>query len=86
LSPAQIDGFVCHPGGAKVIEALEEVFGLQSGTMTDARETLREFGNMSAATVLFVLKRALSRGLRGRNLLTSLGPGFTAAFGVLETA
>lgn len=86
LSMAQIDGFVCHPGGAKVIEALEEVFGLQSGTMTDARETLRDYGNMSAATVLFVLQRALKRGLRGRNLLTALGPGFTAAFGVLEAA
>lgn len=86
LSMSRIDGFVCHPGGAKVIEALEEVFGLQSGTMADARETLRQFGNMSAATVLFVLKRAMGRGLRGRNLLTALGPGFTAAFSVLETA
>jgi alkylresorcinol/alkylpyrone synthase len=85
-SMAQIDGFICHPGGAKVIEALEEVFVLQSGTLVDARETLRNYGNMSAATVLFVLKRALQRGLRGRNLLTALGPGFTAAFGVLEAA
>ncbi len=84
LAPAQIDGFICHPGGAKVIEALEEVFGLQSGTMIDARETLRSFGNMSAATVLFVLKRAMARGLRGRHLLSALGPGFTAAFAVLE--
>lgn len=84
LTPAQIDGFICHPGGAKVIEALEEVFGLQSGTMADARETLRQFGNMSAATVLFVLKRAMARGLRGRHLLSALGPGFTAAFAVLE--
>lgn len=84
LTPAQIDGFICHPGGAKVIEALEEVFGLQSGTMADARETLRRFGNMSAATVLFVLKRAMARGLRGRHLLSALGPGFTAAFAVLE--
>ncbi len=86
LPMAQIDGFVCHPGGAKVIEALEEVFGLQSGTMIDARETLRSYGNMSAATVLFVLQRAWKRGLRGRNLLTALGPGFTAAFGVLDAA
>lgn len=84
LTPAQIDGFICHPGGAKVIEALEEVFGLQSGTMADARETLRQFGNMSAATVLFVLERAMARGLRGRHLLSALGPGFTAAFAVLE--
>ena len=86
LSMEQLDGFVCHPGGAKVIEALEEVFGMQRGTMVDARETLRQYGNMSAATVLFVLDRAIARGLRGRHLLTALGPGFTAGFGVLEAA
>jgi alkylresorcinol/alkylpyrone synthase len=39
---------------------------------------------MSAATVLFVLARALERGLRGRHLVSSLGPGFTAGFLLLE--
>ncbi len=81
---ADIAGFVCHPGGPKVIEALEEVFALQRGAMVDAREVLRQFGNMSAATVMFVLDRVLRRGMRGRQLLSALGPGFTAAFAVLE--
>lgn len=83
---ADIAGFVCHPGGPKVIEALEEVFALQRGTMVDAREVLRQFGNMSAATVMFVLDRVLERGMRGRQLVSALGPGFTAAFAVLEAA
>jgi alkylresorcinol/alkylpyrone synthase len=45
---------------------------------------LRDYGNMSAATVLFVLDRALKAGARGRLLLSALGPGFTAAFQILE--
>jgi alkylresorcinol/alkylpyrone synthase len=40
---------------------------------------LADHGNMSAPTVLFVLERALAAGTRGRLVLTSLGPGFTAS-------
>ena len=47
--------FVCHPGGAKVLDALEEAFSLAPGALGLARATLRDYGNMSAATVLFVL-------------------------------
>lgn len=84
LMRRDVDGYICHPGGAKVIETLEDVLELQRGTLRDARETLREYGNMSAATVLFVLQRTLRRGLRGRHLMTALGPGFTAGFLTLE--
>jgi alkylresorcinol/alkylpyrone synthase len=86
LDIASIDNFVCHPGGAKVVSALEDVYGLQTGGLDDARTVLRDFGNMSAATVLFVLKRFLDRGGRGRALVSTLGPGFTAGFMTLETA
>jgi len=89
LSTERIDRFVCHPGGAKVLDALEDIHGLAPGAMRDAREVLRRFGNMSAATVLFVLRRVLDdasdRGRR-RCLMSSLGPGFTAAFAILEDA
>ena len=51
---------------------------LQKGTLRDEREVLRSYGNMSAPTVLFVLERALQRGLRGSAMLSALGPGFTA--------
>ncbi|MEM7226087.1 MAG: 3-oxoacyl-[acyl-carrier-protein] synthase III C-terminal domain-containing protein [Pseudomonadota bacterium] len=84
LTRSDIAGYVCHPGGTKVIEALEEVLGLAPGAMTLARGVLQDYGNMSAASLLFVLERALVQGLSGRQLLTALGPGFTAGFLLLE--
>jgi alkylresorcinol/alkylpyrone synthase len=77
---------VCHPGGAKVLDAVETALELQKGTLRDEREVLRSHGNMSAPSVLFVLERALRRGLRGSAMLAALGPGFTASFLALEGA
>jgi alkylresorcinol/alkylpyrone synthase len=84
LAVGDIDYFVCHPGGAKVLDALEEAFNLAPGALGHARATLRDYGNMSAATVLFVLKRVLQSGVHGRMLVTALGPGFTAGFQLIE--
>ncbi len=84
LALALLDGYVCHPGGTKVIEALEAAFELPVGALDDARAVLRENGNMSAATVLFVLERRMARGLRGRWLMAALGPGFSVGFQILE--
>lgn len=84
LQLGDIDEFVCHPGGAKVIDALEDCFELQRGDLVHARQTLREHGNMSAATVLFVLRAAMDARSGGRRLLTTLGPGFTAAMMVID--
>ncbi len=84
LSRHDLTGYVVHPGGAKVVGAFEEVLGLASGSMGRAREVLRHYGNMSAASVLFVLERMLADRPRGRLLVSSLGPGFTAAFLVMD--
>ena len=78
--------FICHPGGAKVLAAVESAFKLKSGTLADERAVLRDFGNMSAPTVLFVLERALDRGFSGPAILSALGPGFTASFLAVEIA
>ena len=78
--------FVCHPGGAKVLTALEAALELQTGTLRDEREIVRNYGNMSAPTVLFVLERAMQGGLKGRAVLSALGPGFTASFLAVEAA
>jgi alkylresorcinol/alkylpyrone synthase len=86
LSRADLGGYVVHPGGAKVIAAMEECFGLASDALDHARAVLRDFGNMSAPTVLFVLRRALDHGLRGRQMVSALGPGFTVGFQLLEAA
>jgi alkylresorcinol/alkylpyrone synthase len=84
LSLDDIAAFVCHPGGAKVLIALETAFGLADGTLVEARRVLNDYGNMSAATVFFVLERVLRRRIRRRMLLSALGPGFTAGFLVLD--
>jgi alkylresorcinol/alkylpyrone synthase len=79
LSVADIDKFICHPGGAKVISAIETALSLDQGTLEHERQVIAEYGNMSAPTVLFILERARSKGLPHRSLVTALGPGFTAS-------
>ncbi|MFL6734254.1 MAG: type III polyketide synthase [Sphingomicrobium sp.] len=76
----------CHPGGVKVITAIETALGLPEGELDLERDVLRQFGNMSAPTVLFVLERLLRRGLPGRVLMTAFGPGFTCSGLTLEQA
>jgi alkylresorcinol/alkylpyrone synthase len=86
LTLRDVDRFVCHPGGAKVIDALETAYEVEPGTLFESREVLRDYGNMSAATVMFVLERTMSNGARpwNRALVSALGPGFTAGFTLLE--
>lgn len=84
LVAGQIDRFVCHPGGAKVVDAIEDALSLQTGSLGAERAVLRDFGNMSAPTVLFVLQKVLAEGQTGHMMLAALGPGFTAAFTELE--
>ncbi len=85
LAVDDIDRFVCHPGGAKVVAALEDAFGLGREALAGARGVLRDFGNMSAATVMFVLERMLAEPRPwDRALMNALGPGFTAGFIVLD--
>ncbi|MGA2950677.1 MAG: type III polyketide synthase [Caulobacteraceae bacterium] len=86
LTLGDVDRFVFHPGGAKVIEALEDAFDLGQGALNVEREVLAQFGNMSAPTALFVLERAMATGLPGRTLLTAMGPGFTASSVALSQA
>ena len=81
-----VDRLICHPGGAKVIQALESSLDLGQGALDLERDILRAHGNMSAPTVLFVLDAARRAGLRGRMMATALGPGFSAAFTPVEMA
>jgi len=81
-----VDRFCCHPGGVKVIDAIETALELPQGELNLEREVLRDFGNMSAPTVLFVLERLIEQGLPKRVLMTAFGPGFTCAGLLLEAA
>jgi alkylresorcinol/alkylpyrone synthase len=86
LSVGDVDRFVCHPGGIKVIEALESSLDLGQGALDHEREVLAAHGNMSAPTVLYVLDRARRAGLPKRSVVTALGPGFTASTVTLMAA
>jgi alkylresorcinol/alkylpyrone synthase len=82
----EIDRFCCHPGGVKVIDAIETSLKLNQGELNLEREVLRDYGNMSAPTVMFVLERLLERGLPDKVMMTAFGPGFTCAGMLLEAA
>ena len=80
LNLSHIGAYSFHPGGAKVITALETAFDLESGTLANERKILAGYGNMSAPTVLFVLEQGLKENFSGRRFVSALGPGFTAGF------
>jgi alkylresorcinol/alkylpyrone synthase len=86
LAVDDVDRFICHPGGMKVIEAMEGAFGLGQGALDHEREVLADHGNMSSPTVLFILDRARRAGLPNRSVVTAMGPGFTASTVTLEAA
>jgi len=79
LTMADIDRFICHPGGARVVSALETALVLDQGTLDCERQVIADYGNMSSPTILFVLEQVRAKGLPARSLLTALGPGFTAS-------
>ena len=73
-------GFLLHPGGRKILETAEEVLGFDRSSFRHSWSVLRDYGNMSSATALFVLQRALQAGDKGPHLLAAFGPGFSAYF------
>ncbi|MBX2805103.1 MAG: type III polyketide synthase [Hyphomicrobiales bacterium] len=84
LTLEDFDGFLFHPGGGKVLSTLEELLSLDREHLAHSWNVLRDYGNMSSATVLFVLQSAIKSGARGRQLLAAFGPGFSAYFVVLD--
>lgn len=80
LDHSQIDRYVCHPGGAKVVDAIEGALHLDQGSLAAERRVLRAAGNMSAPTVMFVMKDVIDAGSTGQMMACALGPGFTASF------
>ncbi|MFP2994537.1 type III polyketide synthase [Spongiivirga sp. MCCC 1A20706] len=71
---------IFHPGGKKIVQTVESLFSEMGKDINDTKEVLRQFGNMSSATVLFVLERFLEREIPQNDigLMLSFGPGFTA--------
>ena len=81
-----INHLVFHPGGKKIVQTVEDLFGSLGKNIDDTKEVLRLFGNMSSATVLYVLERFLDKGVQKGELglMLSFGPGFSAQRVLLE--
>ena len=75
-----IDHLIFHPGGRKIVETVEALFGKLGKNIDDTKEVLRQYGNMSSATVLYVLERFMEKELKQGDLglMLSFGPGFSA--------
>jgi len=87
LGLGDMDALIFHPGGVKVLEAYMEALELPPERLALSAGVLRDYGNMSSATVLFVLARYLeAHGVDGggRGLLSALGPGFCSESLLLE--
>ena len=87
LALADLRHLILHPGGAKVMATYRSVFGLDDDAISNARETMRRYGNQSSASVLFMLNDLVAsrRPRRGdTGFMMALGPGFAAEMLTLE--
>lgn len=87
LAPDDIRHHIYHPGGAKVLLAYENALDLPPRALDHSRAILREYGNMSSATVIFVLERFLqARAIEAGELglMSVFGPGFSAEMALIE--
>lgn len=80
LNISDIDHLIFHPGGKKIIETVETLFEGLGKNIEETKSVLRSYGNMSSATVLYVLEEIINKkpitGSKG--LMLSFGPGFSA--------
>lgn len=85
LSTEQLGFFALHPGGRKVLEALEQALPIAPEKTQVSWDVLRDYGNQSSVSVLFVLRETLARGQpRGHGLLAAFGPGITVELSLLR--
>ncbi len=80
LTIKDIDHLIFHPGGKKIVQLVEGLFSELGKNIDDTKEVLRLYGNMSSATVLYVLERFMDRNPKKgeKGLMLSFGPGFSA--------
>lgn len=80
LSIGDINHLVFHPGGKKIVQMVEKLFEEYGKNIDDTKEVLRLYGNMSSATIFYVLERFMDKKIPAgeKGLMLSFGPGFTA--------
>tara|TARA_R110002050_G_scaffold299408_1_gene464914 strand:- start:21642 stop:22712 length:1071 start_codon:yes stop_codon:yes gene_type:complete len=86
LTIQDIDHLIFHPGGKKIVQTVEDLFVSLGKNIDDTKDVLKLYGNMSSATVLYVLERFMDKKLpKGdKGLMLSFGPGFSAQRILLE--
>ena len=85
LKLSDIKNFIFHPGGKKVLTAYEEALAVEGDFLLDTREVMIENGNLSSATVLYVLERFFKQDFEnGYGLMVSMGPGFSCEMVLLQ--
>jgi len=86
LKIKDINHLIFHPGGKKIVQTVEDIFNDFGKNINDTKDVLKQYGNMSSATVLYVLERFMDKQLpKGdRGIMLSFGPGFTAQRILLE--
>ena len=78
ISVKEISHWCIHPGGKRILKAVEKSLQLEANALQPSYEILRKFGNMSSATILFVLKKMLDEGTQINKLFAAaFGPGLT---------
>ncbi len=82
----KVNHLIFHPGGKKIVQTVEQLFGALGKNIDDTREVLRNYGNMSSCTVLYVLERFLDKEIEKgeQGLILSFGPGFSAQRVLIE--
>jgi predicted naringenin-chalcone synthase len=72
----QFRHWAVHPGGRTILDAVRDGAGIAEGALKSSRAVLRDFGNMSSGTIMFVLKDIMRQG-QGRGCGLAFGPGLT---------
>lgn len=84
LIPEAVDLWAIHPGGRAILDRAREALGLEEQDLADSYSVLRDFGNMSSATIFFVLQRMLANPREGQVFAAAFGPGLTVESARLE--
>lgn len=85
LKIPDIKNFIFHPGGKKILDSYKEALKVEGDFLKTTREVMRDYGNMSSTTVLYVLERFFKDGFQnGYGLMASMGPGFSCEMILLQ--
>lgn len=84
LHRRDVGGWAIHPGGPRILDASAEALGLRADAVRVSRDILKNHGNMSSPTILFILKALVDSGAKGPVLALAFGPGLVAELTLFE--